>query len=380
MLTYRFFLSLLRFFSMGIVPDDGGGAPAADPTPNAGNDAPADEEYGGALTPEPQPEADKPYDLSASLNKVLDSVSETPGQPRDEMGRFAPVAAKPEAAPAPANPQAAAPTPTPAPKTGDDLTPPEGMSARAQERWSQLTERVKAIPELERRATEAATALESVRSMVSESGLAPQEFSEMLGMARLYKSTSPQEMRAAMQQLDGLRADLAMRLGVDAPGVDLLASHPDLKQKVEGMLLSRDDALEIARLRQGNQQAQAITTEQREIQQFQQTVQFAAAKLETTLAARAGTPGHEAKVAYIAKHFQNPANLQAFVKTYQPQQWEAVLLTMYEAYNPQPAAPQTPTPQPLRPGAVRAGAPVHNGPVTAESAVSAAFDRLGLGL
>mgnify|MGYP000246292363 CR=1 FL=1 len=45
-------------------------------------------------------------------------------------------------------------------------------------------------------------------------------------------------------QLDGLRADLATRLGVDAPGVDVLAQHPDLKAKVDGMTLSREDALE----------------------------------------------------------------------------------------------------------------------------------------
>lgn len=398
MLVSRLFRSLLRFFSMGIVPDEGGGAPAIDVTPAA--PAPADQAPAAAA-----PVAE-PADPSAGLRSIIDSLgndpaADVPGQPRDSMGRFAPVdlaatpapapaaqapAAAPVTAPAAATPAASAAVP-PTPKPGEvDLTPPEGMTPRAQERWAQLTERVKQVPMLEQRATEATTALESVRKLVTDSGLAPPEFTEMLDMARLYKSNSPQDAQRALQMLDGLRQDLATRFGLEAPGVDPLANHPDLKGKVDGMLLSHEDALEIARLRTQGQQAQQVTQEQREMQQYQQTINQASVSMDRALQAKASTPGHQAKLEYIHGHFSNPENLNRFVKTYRPEQWESVMLTMYEAYTPpqvpapvQAAAPAAPAaPQPLRPGGLRSGAQVQTGPVTAESALTNAFAAAGL--
>lgn len=385
MLVSRLLRSLLRFLSPGIVGEDGGGAaaaPAAEPS-----SAPAPAEPAAASAAPAAPSA--PADPFAGVREAIDSIGAapnadpaTPGQPRDPSGRFASQsqaaagataqpAAKPEAAP-PAQGQ------PPAAKPGEvDLTPPEGMTDRAKERWAQLTERVKQVSELERRATEASQQLESVRTLVAQSGLAPNEFSEMLDMARLFKAGDAK----ALQMLDGLRSELATRLGVDVPGVDALANHPDLKQKVDGLLMTREDALEIARLRQESRQSRgqldSITAEQREMQQFQQNVQNAATSMETALQKRAGTAGHDDKLKYIHQHFSNPENMQRFVKTYQPHQWEAVVMTMYDAYTPQ-VAPAPAVPQPLRPGAVRPGAPVSNGPVTMQSALENAFSSLGL--
>lgn len=382
MLVSRLLRSLLRFLSPGIVPDGGGGAP--DPAPVVDS------------TPAPAPAPAEPSasaDTFAPLRDMIATIgagegAPTGGQPRDPLGRFAPI--DPNAAPAPA---AVAPTPAPAPvaakdpaqtpapvppapKPGEvDLTPPEGMNERAAQRWQQLTERAKLVPDLERRATEASQALDSVRQLVSNSGLAPNEFSDMLETARLAKSTNPQEAQQALQRLDAIRSDLAQRFGLDAPGVDPLAAHPDLKNDVDGMLMTRERALEIARLRAGNQQHQQLTQEQAEQRNHAQAIQSAATSMDAALKSRAGTPGHDAKVGYIVGHFQNPANLQAFVKTYQPQQWQSVLMAMYDAFTPQaapaPAAP--PVPQPLRPSAMRPGAAVQSGPITADSAIRGAF-------
>ena len=260
-----------------------------------------------------------------------------------------------------------------------DLTPPEGMSERAKERWGQLTERAKLVPELERRATESEAALGNVRKMVRDSGLDADEFTDMLAVGRMLKSDSPADLQKAMERLDNIRADIATRLGVDAPGVDVLAAHPDLKAKVDAMTLTKEDALEIVKLRSKGAQADAGTQSQREIQNFRQNVNSAASKMEATLAQRANTPGHEAKVAYIMGYFSDPAKLQAFVTTYQPAQWESAVLMMYDSYvPPAAAAPAAPAVQPLRPGNTRPGAPVSSGKVTAESAVESAFNRLGL--
>ncbi len=334
-------------------------APAASPAPSA---APA------AETTAKQPEN------FGGLSDLLDKVGTQAAAP----------AAAPTAAPAPAATAAPAAPAAPAAKTpaqpADELAPPEGMSERAAARWSQLTERVKAIPDLERRANEATEQLESVRRLVADSGLGPEEFSETLALGRMVKSNNPKDLQQALQRIDSIRSDVATRLGAEVPGVDLLSQHPDLKTRVEGLTLSREDALEIIRLRTQNQAAQRTTQQQTEFQQFQQSVQQAAARMDATLAQRASSPGHTEKVAFIRNHFADPQRLRAFVETYQPEQWQAAVLMMYDAYTPPPpaAAPAPPAPQPLRPGVAGAGRPVQQAPRNAMDAVQSAFAAAGL--
>jgi len=308
--------------------------------------------------------------ISALLDTIGKDVAPTP-EPKVE-----PVAADP-AKPAvdPAKPPA-----EPDPKALD-LTPPEGITERSKTRWTALADQARLVPDLEKRATEAETALTGVRELVAQSGLQPDEFQGMLQMGRLFKSADPKELQAALEQLDGLRADLATRLGVDAPGIDVLAQHPDLKAKVDGMTLSREDALEIVRLRGKGAQADQTQASQQEMAQFQATVKAAATEMDATLAARAATPGHQAKVDHIRQYFADPARLQGFVTTYQPNQWKAAVLMMYDSYTPPAAAaPAVPTtPQPLRPGHVASGVRVPNGkPISSTDAVANAWDAVGL--
>lgn len=302
-------------------------------------------------------------DSESKINALLDTIGKD-------------VAPTPDPA---AKPEPAKPTPPADPKALD-LTPPEGINERSKTRWTALADQAKLVPELERRATEAETALTGVRELVAQSGLQPDEFQGMLAMGRLYKSSDPKELQQALEQLDGLRADLATRLGVDAPGVDVLAQHPDLKAKVDGMTLSREDALEIVRLRGTAAKASQASASQQEMAQFQQTVQRAATEMDATLAARASTPGHQAKVDHIRSYFADKARLTEFVTTYQPHQWKAAVLMMYDSYTPAPAMPTVPAaPQPLRPGHVAAGVRVPNGkPVSSTEAVTSAWDALGL--
>lgn len=329
-------------------------APAVDNTPidPAPADAPAD-----------PPAAPEPKDPFAALNTALDSVT----------------AGAPAATPAPtAAPAAKAPSPTPAP-AAEDLTPPEGMSERAAERWNKLTERVKLVPELERRATEAESGLDAVRTMVTQSGLEQQEFVDMLATGKLLKSNKPEDLQAALTRIDAIRTDIAVRLGKDVPGTDPLAAHPDLLAEVEGLSLTRERALEIVKLRQQGTVVAQTQEQQEEMQAFKETVGKAATQMDAALAQRANTPGHAEKVAFIQGKLKDPAYLQRFVNTYRPEQWQGAILDLYDAYNPPaPAASPPPSPQPLRPGNVRMGGPTRTGPVTAESAIAAAASRLGL--
>lgn len=353
----------------------GGGSPAPAPAPEPSAapaaEAPAPAAAEPAAAPAEQPET------FGGLSDLLDQVgAEGGGAPAAP----APAPATQAPAPAPAPTTAAAPA-APKPPAAEDLTPPEGLSERAAARFADLSARVKSIPELERRATEAEQQLVSVRQMVANSGLAPEEFNDVLTLGRQVKSANPQDLQQALQRIDSIRADIATRLGAEVPGVDLLSQHPDLKAQVEGLTLSREHALEMVRLRTQNQAAQRTQQQTVEFQQFQATVQQAAQRMDATLAQRAHMPGHEAKVAFIRSQLQDPQRLQAFVTTYQPHQWEAAVLMMYDAYTPPaPApAPAPAAPQPLRPGMVGAGARVPTPPRNAMDAVQSAFQAHGLG-
>ncbi|MCZ4315163.1 hypothetical protein O4H66_17285 [Comamonadaceae bacterium G21597-S1] len=358
-------------------PGDTGGTGAAAPT-----DAPAPDAT-PAAPPEPEiVKVDTGHgdENAAKITALLDGI----GKPDDESkpasgdaktGPADKSGAKPDAQPKPTDKSA-----KDAEAKDDDLTPPEGANEKTMGRWAKLAERAKAVPDLERRATEAEAQLQTVRQMVAESGLAQDEFQGMLAMGRLFKSDNPEDLKTALQQIDGLRADLATRLGIEAPGVDPLSKHPDLAKDVEDMAMSRERALEVAKLRDKAAKADQAAQDTQEQTKFMRTVQEAARMMDTTLAQRAGTPGHAEKLAFIAGQLKDPAKMKQFVTTYEPHQWQAAVLMMYDAYTPPAPAPTPPAaPQPLRPGYVANGTrQIGNKSVTAEESVEHAWAAAGL--
>ena len=338
---------------------DTGAAPAQSAAPEVTQDPPA--------APEPEVvkvETGHGDENTAKITALLDGI----GKPEDDPKPTA--QEKPTDKPAEVKDKPKA--------EDDDLTPPEGASEKAKGRWAQLAERAKQVPDLEKRATEAETALASVREMVQQSGLAQDEFAGMLEMGRLFKSADPNDLQTALKQLDGLRADLATRLGVDAPGIDLLSKHADLAADVENMSITRERALEIAKLRDQQARLDAQNRANQEQTQFQKTIESAASQMDEALAKRAATPGHAEKLAFIQSKLREPGVMQQFVTTYQPNQWQSAILMMYDAYTPPPpAAP--PAPQPLRPGYVASGTrQIGSKPVTAEESVEHAWASAGL--
>lgn len=358
-------------------PGDTGGTGAAAPTDGPAPDATP------AAPPEPEVvKVDSGHgdENAAKITALLDGI----GKPDDESkpasgdaktGPADKSGAKPDAQPKPTDKP-----PKDAEAKDDDLTPPEGANEKTMGRWAKLAERAKAVPELEKRATDAETALASVREMVQSSGLAQDEFQGMLAMGRLFKSDNPEDLKTALQQIDGLRADLATRLGIEAPGVDPLSKHPDLAKDVEDMAMSRERALEVAKLRDKAAKADQAALATQEQTKFQQSVQSAAQQMDVALAQRANTPGHAEKLAFITAKLREPGAMQQFVTTYQPHQWQAAMLMMYDAYSPPAPAPTPPAaPQPLRPGHVANGTrQIGNKPVTAEESVEHAWAAAGL--
>jgi hypothetical protein len=343
-------------------PGDTGGtdtsAEIADPTPS--------------LAPEPAPVVEAPASAPAAEADPFTKL----GDLLDNVGNGD--APKPAAAPA---------APAPAPKAdglpvdpkADDLAEPEGITERAKGRWAELADRARQLPVLQERINQTETQLNSVRDLVRGSNLDQAEFQNVLEMGRLYKSSSPADMQRALDQIEGLRADLAIRLGKDVQGVDVLSNHPDLKADVEGMLMPRERAMEIVRLRNAEAQMNRHNAATREDQQFHQTIQQASQRMDMALSQRANTPGHADKMQGIKGYFSDPARLNSFVTTYRPEQWESAVLMMYDAFQAPQAARSIPSVQPLRPGVTASGNRATGGaPRSAEDAIESAFARHGL--
>jgi len=73
------------------------------------------------------------------------------------------------------------------------------------------------------------------RELVKSTGMSAQEFATTLEFGRLVNSGDEKNIRVALEMIETQRAALYQKLGVEAPGVDLLAGHDDLKQAVENM-------------------------------------------------------------------------------------------------------------------------------------------------
>lgn len=281
------------------------------------------------------------------LESLLDELTDDPN-------------AKPAEA-KPAEPEAKAPEAKPAqPKTpeAEEAELLEGVkSDRGKERIRQVFAEKKALEQ----------DLQQFREMVTATGMSPQDFAQTLEFGRLVNSGDEKNLRVALEMIEGQRAMLYQKLGVEAPGVDLLKDHDDLKQAVDNMEITRERAVELAKYRkqqaevQQRQQVQQQSTQRQ--QAFEQQVSQAATAMETYLQTRANEVDHPARMKVITEHFKNPANLQEFIQTYEPHQWAATIKMMYD--NIVVPKVQAAGPQPIRSRPANLGnpAPSANNPI-----------------
>lgn len=201
----------------------------------------------------------------------------------------------------------------------------------------------------------------SFREMVKSTGMSAQEFAQTLEFGRLVSSGDEKNLRVALEMVESQRAMLYQKLGVEAPGVDLLQGHDDLKQAVDNMEITRERAVELAKYRKQQQEVQQRQQVERQTvqrqQEFQQQVQQAAQSMEAYLQTRAQEIDHPARMKVIMEHFKNPENLQRFVSTYQPHQWAATIKMMYDNIQVPRAAS---SPQPIRSRPATLGNPAPN--------------------
>lgn len=218
------------------------------------------------------------------------------------------------------------------------------------------------------------------KTLITDTKMSPDEFAQMLEYGRLMNSGDEKDLHVAYEVIEQQRLALAQRLGIKAPGVDLLAGHDDLKQAVENMEITEDRALELAKYRKQDaekqQQIQAEQQSARNQEQFQKTIQHAAVQMEAYLNTRANEADSPVKLKAISEHFKNPANLQAFVSTYKPDQWVNTLKLMYDNIVV-PKAPIAAQPQPLRSRPATLGVPSTTGQ-TPMDRIASRLDSMGI--
>lgn len=219
-----------------------------------------------------------------------------------------------------------------------------------------------------------------IREIIQSTKMTPDQFAQSLEYGRLVNSGSEQDMRVALEMVEHQRAYLYEKLGVEAPGIDLLAGHDDLKAAVDNLEMSRDKAVELAKYRkieaERSQQTKAQQQSQQATQEFNDLVKSAAQQAEAYLSTRANEVDHTARMKVISDHFRNPANLQQFVNTYQPNQWLNTIKFMYDSIQV-PKAPVPREPQPLRSRPAALGTPAATGETPIDR-IASRMDMMGL--
>ena len=347
-----------RLFSRLMKPADdqggdlGGGSATEAAIDAIGTEVPADQPAdtpAEALAGDDQPQNDEgaaPEAGKSKLAAMLDELTEDPNNPKPE--------AKAEGKPADHLPDAKK-------KIEEEPKAPEQEEAellegvtsdRGRERIKQVFAEKKQLEQ----------EIHSFREMVKSTGMNAQEFAQTLEFGRLVSSGDEKNLRVALEMVEGQRAMLYQKLGVEAPGVDLLTGHDDLKKAVDNMEITRERAVELAKYRKQQQEfQQRQQVEQQSVQQqqeFQQQVQQATQSMDAYLQTRANEVDHPARIKLITEHFKNPENLQKFVSTYQPHQWADTVRLMYDGIHiPRQASAQQ---QPIRARPATLGNPAPN--------------------
>lgn len=119
----------------------------------------------------------------------------------------------------------------------DEFAAPKGLKERSAKRWEGLVKRTKNAE---------GVASEWDRVMRA-TGAPPETIAGAFEIIRLMHSGTDDGLREALKRIENQRAAIARNLGEEVPGVDLLVEHADLQKEVDGMTLTRERALEIAR-------------------------------------------------------------------------------------------------------------------------------------
>lgn len=302
--------------------DGGGGSSGGDvvDTVAAPASAPAVESAPAAAPAAVGGASDAPQTMLDAMQRVWD---------RDDKGRFAggvkEVPGGTAAAPGtPAVPAAAAtPGQTAAPKAEDDPTAmPEGLGQKAQERFQRLAT---ANRELTERATMLDQQVSYVRDTFQQHGIRQDQFEQAVGVI---SAMNRGDFAAAQHLLGEQMRQLSLLTGQPVAGLDALADFPDLRQQVDGLQMTEQTAMELARLRKTQHvmqtQRQEQEREHQQTQQRQQQFQTAQNGVDAWVKEMAGKD-----IDWPAIEEQLLPDIGNLLKGVPPQAWLGVLQAQY---------------------------------------------------
>lgn len=344
---------------------------------------------GKAKPDEAKPNAEPAGALaSTTAAAFLDSLTEPdPNGPaaRGKDGKFLPKAAeaaKPADGAQPADNAAGKPV-TAAAKPGELVADAliKEMGIKSERSQNRVREIVARSNELETKAQQFESDINEFRTMVQTTGMAPQEFVDMLEVGRLIKSDSEADKRLALEALDRQRDTLAKELGIELPGVDALSDFPDLQKKVENLEISKETALELAKYkrqeRAQQQRQQVQVRSQQEDQAWNTKIGDVTKTAQAYFATRATEADAPAKFARVKAYFADPKNVQELVTTFTPEQWFGQIKFLYDNLRPAEATPR-PDEQPARARPALSGKPATGAIVDNTARLGQHLDNMGI--
>ncbi len=184
---------------------------------------------------------------------------------------------------------------------------------------------------------------------IAATGASPEQFGATVNYTALAVRANAGDIEAARMAYQATKSELehwAKMLGLEAPGIDPLDAHPDLKDEVESGALPRARALEVAQARSAAKVTTAATErttrEQQERAAFEQAVTTAKAEVSAVgNALKAADPaGYEQKIVLLKP------TIAIIRETMHPTMWAAAIKKAYAALPAIPAAPAAPAARP----------------------------------
>ncbi len=297
---------------------------------------------------------DQSAEPSSMLEAIESGLKESEGQETDANGERARDAAgrfvKKEEDSAKLKSQEQAKT-VDKPGGEDDLSMPDGLAVKAQERFKKLTGR---LEETHAALQSAHSDIEQFREIVRESKATPQEFAQAVDYMRMVKTG---DLESALRILEDQRRQISLALGRPLPGADPLSAFPDLRQRVDAYQMDEQAALEIARFRMLQQQQQQMQQEQNQGMQRQQAIQQERAQA-IGMIYKLGAHWAQTDPDYAAKEDIILKQLPEIARNFPASVWPQQVKILYDTLSSMPvqAPVRNVTPAPLRASGQSAGA------------------------
>jgi len=233
------------------------------------------------------------------------------------------------------------------PENEDD--PPEGISKKAQERFRNLTARLKEKDaEFERVNSD----LGNIRTMMKETGGKPEDFAKTFEYIRALNKGDFSNARSILEEQI---KQLTVLTGQPFNNIDALQQFPDLRERVNSYQMDEQTALEMARHR-SIQQAQQKQQQEYQSQQNNQYQAQAMRQQAIQEIDRMGAEWAKSDPDYAMKEGMITAQAKLISEQFPPHQWPAQVRLMYQTISSMPVQRhQSSSPAPLRASGQSAG-------------------------